>query len=133
VEKEESLMTQTTQAMNISSGPSAGMERRSSLRYPLRAAAVFAWDDELGQHRERHGHTRDVGRMGAYIFASDCPVNGTRIALSVFLPASKGEGTLRIEADGCVVRAEAAGEDDVGAGAGAGFAVSHQRMNLFSR
>jgi hypothetical protein len=124
-------MTQTTQAMNISSGPNVGMERRSSLRYPLRAEAVFAWDDELGQHRERHGHTRDVGRMGAYVFASECPANGTRVALSVFLPAAKGEGTLRIEAHGCVIRAEAAGDGD--AGAGAGFAVSHQRVNLFSR
>ena len=123
-------MTETTQQMNISSGPSAGMERRSSLRYPLRAEVVFAWDDEFGQHRERRGHTRDVGRMGAYIFASECPANGTRVALSVFLPASKGEtGTLRIEAQGRVVRAEAAGEAD----AGAGFAVSHQRVNLFSR
>jgi hypothetical protein len=127
-------MTQTTQSMNISSGPSAGMERRSSLRYPLRAEAVFAWDDELGQRRERRGHTRDVGRMGAYIFASDCPANGTRVALSVFLPASRGEtGTLRIEAHGCVVRAEAASEGDAVAGAGAGFAVSHQRVNLFSK
>jgi hypothetical protein len=129
-------MTQTTQAMNFSSGPSAGMERRSSLRYPLRAEAVFAWEDELGQHRERRGHTRDVGRMGAYIFASEGPANGTRVALSVFLPASKGEtGALRIEAHGCVVRAEAAGDGDaaVGAGAGGGFAVSHQRVNLFSR
>ena len=127
-------MTQTTQSMNICSGPSAGMERRSSLRYPLRAETVFAWDDELGQRRERRGHTRDVGRMGAYIFASDCPANGTRVALSVFLPASRGEtGTLRIEAHGCVVRAEAAGEGDAVAGAGAGFAVSHQRVNLFSK
>ena len=64
-------MTQTTQAMNISSGPNVGMERRSSLRYPLRAEAVFAWDDELGQHRERHGHTRDVGRMGGGEFQQD--------------------------------------------------------------
>jgi hypothetical protein len=129
-------MTQTTQQVNISSGPSVGMERRGSLRYPLRAEAVFAWDDESGRHCERHGHTRDVGRMGAYIFASELPANGTRVALSVFLPASKGEtGTLRIEAHGCVVRAEAAGEGDAmaGAGAGAGFAVSHQRVNLFSR
>ena len=84
-------MTQTTQQMNISSGPSAGMERRSSLRYPLRAEAVFSWDDEFGQQRERRGHTRDVGRMGAYILASECPANGTRVALSVFLPASKGD------------------------------------------
>ena len=127
-------MTQTTQQMNISSGPSAGMERRSSLRYPLRAEAVFAWDDEFGQRRERRGHTRDVGRMGAYILASECPANGTRVVLSVFLPPSKVEaGTLHIEAHGCVVRAESATEADAGAGAGAGFAVSHQRVNLFSR
>ncbi len=127
-------MTQTTQQMNISSGPSAGMERRSSLRYPLRAEAVFSWDDEFGQQRERRGHTRDVGRMGAYILASECPANGTRVALSVFLPASKGDtGTLRIEAQGCVVRSEAAGEGDAGPGAGAGFALSHQRVNLFSQ
>ena len=104
------------------------------MRYPLRAEAVFAWDDELGQHRERHGRRWDVGRMGAYIFASEYPANGTRVALSVFFPASKGEtGTMRIEAHGCVVRAEAAGEGDAVAGAGAGFAVSHQRANLFSR
>jgi hypothetical protein len=127
-------MAMTGQQMNISSGPGAGMERRSSLRYPLRAEAVFGWDDEFGQHRERHGHTRDVGRVGAYIYASECPANGTWVALSVFLPASKGEtGTLRIEAQGYVVRAEAAGEGDAGAAAGAGFAVSHQRVNLFSR
>jgi hypothetical protein len=127
-------MSQTTQSVNISTGPSAGMERRGSLRYPLRAEAVFAWDDEFGQRRERHGHTRDVGRTGAYVFALECPANGTRVALSVFLPAYKGEtGTQRIEAHGCVVRADAAGEGDAGAGAGAGFAVSHQRVNLFSR
>lgn len=125
-------MAMTSQQTNIASGPNVGMERRSSLRYPLRAAAVFAWDDEFGRHRERHGHTRDVGRLGAYIFASECPSDGTRVALSVFLPASKGEtGTMRIEAQGCVLRAEAAGEGD--AGAEAGFAVSHQRVNLFSR
>ena len=75
------------------------------MRYPLRAEAVFAWDDELGQHRERHGRRWDVGRMGAYLFASEYPANGTRVALSVFFPASKGEtGTMRIEAHGCVVR-----------------------------
>jgi hypothetical protein len=105
------------------------MERRLSLRYPLRVEAIFAWDDEMGQHRERHGHTRDVGRKGAFIFATECPPSGAVVALSVFLPASSREtGTMRIEAQGRVVRAEA----EVGAAAGGGFAVSHQSVNLFS-
>jgi hypothetical protein len=108
------------------------MERRLSLRYPLRAETVFAWDDEFGQHCERHGHTRDVGRTGAFVFAAECPPRGAVVALRVFLPAAGGEaGTLRIEAKGCVVRSEAEGEDE--AAAGAGFAVSHQSVSLFSR
>lgn len=125
-------MALTSQQVNVpsrSGAPGAAMERRISLRYPLRAAAVFAWDDEFGQHRERRGHTRDVGRKGAFIFASECPPNGSLVALSVFLPASKGEtSTLRIEAQGCVVRAESAGEAEPRPG----FAVSHQCVNLFS-
>ena len=60
-------MALPSQQMNISSAASGAMERRISLRYPLHAEAVFAWDDEYGQHRERHGHTRDVGRKGAFI------------------------------------------------------------------
>jgi len=127
-------MAMATQQINVSSAAGMAMERRSSLRYPLRAEAIFAWDDEMGRHCERHGHTRDVGRKGAFIFAGECPPSGAVVALSVFLPASSREGgTLRIEAQGCVVRSEADGEGEVGPGAGAGFAVSHQSMNLFSR
>ena len=125
-------MAITSQQMNVSSAAGTAMERRVSLRYPLRAEAIFAWDDETGQHRERHGHTRDVGRKGAFVFAAECPPRGAVVALSVFLPASSGEsGTMRIEAQGCVVRAEA--EGDGVATAGVGFAVSHQSVNLFSR
>jgi hypothetical protein len=129
-------MAIASQQMNVSSAEGAAIERRLSLRYPLRAEAIFAWDDEMGQHRERHGHTRDVGRKGAFVFASECPPRGTVVALSVFLPASSGEaGALRIEAQACVVRAEAEGEGEAVAGTGtaAGFAVSHQSVNLLSR
>ncbi len=123
-------MALPSQQTKISSAASGAMERRISLRYPLHAETVFAWDDEYGQHRERHGHTRDVGRKGAFILAAECPPNGSRVALSVFLPASNGEtGTLRMEAQGCVVRAESAGESE----ARPGFAVSHQSVNLFSK
>jgi hypothetical protein len=131
-------MALPSQRMNVTSSrgatgaPGAAQERRISLRYPLHAETVFAWDDEFGQHRERRGHTRDVGRTGAFVLASECPPNGSRVALSVFLPASNGEtGTLRIEAQGCVVRAESGSE--VEAETGPGFAVSHQSVNLFSK
>jgi hypothetical protein len=123
-------MAITSQQLNVSTAAGTAMERRLSLRYPLRAEAIFAWDDEYGRHRERHGHTRDVGRKGAFIFAAECPPSGAVVALSVFLPASSGEaGALRIEAQGCVVRAEAEGEVETRPG----FAVSHQSVNLFSR
>jgi hypothetical protein len=129
-------MTIASQQINVSSAAGMAIERRSSLRYPLRAEAIFAWDDELGLHRERHGHTRDVGRKGAFIFATDCPPSGAVVALSVFLPASSAEaGALRIEAQGRVVRAETEGDGELvtGTGAATGFAVSHQSVNLFSR
>ena len=123
-------MAITSQQMNVSSAAGMAMERRTSLRYPLRAEAIFAWDDEMGQHRERHGHTRDVGRTGAFVFAAECPPRGVVVTLSVFLPASSGEsGAMRIEAQGSVVRAEAAVEGE----AAPGFAVSHHSVNLFSR
>jgi hypothetical protein len=123
-------MALTTQEMNVPSAAGAAMERRLTLRYPLRAQAIFAWDDECGQHRERRGHTRDVGRKGAFVFAAECPPNGCAVALSVFLPASNREtGALRIEAQGCVVRAEEEGDGEVALG----FAVSHQSVSLFSK
>jgi hypothetical protein len=127
-------MASLRQQMNVSSAAGMAMERRSSLRYRLRAEAIFAWDDEFGQHRERHGHTRDVGRKGAFVFATECPPNGAVVALSVLLPASNRKTrTMRIEAQGCVVRAEPEGAGEAATGPGAGFAVSHQSVNLFSR
>jgi hypothetical protein len=119
-----------TRQLNVPVALGAATERRLSLRYALHAHTDFAWDDESGRHRESHGHTRDVGRTGVFILATECPANGSLVALRVFLPAANGEtSTLRIEAQGSVVRAESSDELETGPG----FAVSHQQVNLFSR
>ncbi len=123
-------MALPSQHLNVAIAPGAAMERRLSLRYALHARAVFAWDDESGQHRESRGHTRDVGRKGAFIVASQCPPSGSLLSLSIFLPITSGETSAkRIEAQACVVRVEHACEADMGPG----FAVIHQRVDLFTK
>ncbi len=109
--------------------PSARSEKRGALRYALRASVIFAWEDAGGARHENRGHTRDVGQKGAYIIASECPPKGTPISLSIFLPGAAAETPVsRMEAQGRVLRAERVTETSEGPG----FAVSHQRVNLFS-
>lgn len=100
-----------------------------TLRYPLHASVIFLWEDGTGRRQESRGHTRDLGQKGAFIVAPTCPPNGAHVSLSIFLPAKVGDKrVLRIEAQGCVLRAEHAGRN----AAGAGFAVSHQRVDLYT-
>lgn len=104
-------------------------EKRGALRYALRATVIFAWEDAGGARRENRGQTRDVGQKGAFIIADECPPNGAPVSLSIFLPGSAAEAPLlRMEAEGRVLRAEHQTETTEGPG----FAVSHQRVNLFS-
>jgi hypothetical protein len=120
------LVGQTPQRIGASS---AILEKRGALRYALRASVIFAWKDAAGARRENRGHTRDVGQKGAFIIASECPPKGTPVSLSIFLSGAAAETPmLRMEAEGRVLRAENFTETSEGPG----FAVSHQRVNLFS-
>jgi hypothetical protein len=110
-------------------------ERRVALRYALHARVVFAWDDAKGEKRESRGHTRDLGQKGAFVLAQECPARDTAISLSIFLPVTGTEKrVLRLEVEGRVLRSGAAGGGNGvnQATAPIGFAVSHQRVNLFS-
>lgn len=116
-------------------------ERRVALRYALRARVVFAWDDAGGARHESRGHTRDVGQKGAFVVAEDCPARGASVSLSIFLPVMGTESrVLRLEVAGRVLRsgkgavqAHAEGEGGLNESVvAAGFAVSHQRVDLFS-
>jgi hypothetical protein len=115
---------------------SESSERRVALRYALHARVVFAWDDASGQRRESRGHTRDVGQKGAFVLAPDGPARGTPVSLSIFLPVTGAEKrVLRLEVEGRVLRSavSAANPDNPsGPATLVGFAVSHQRVNLFS-
>jgi hypothetical protein len=109
-------------------------ERRVSLRYALHARVVFAWDDPQGEKHESRGHTRDLGQKGAFVFAKECPERDTAISLSIFLPVTGSEKrVLRLEVKGKVLRSGVPGAGaNVNGPASLGFAVSHQRVNLFS-
>jgi hypothetical protein len=111
-------------------------ERRISLRYALHARVVFAWDDGTGQRRESRGHTRDVGQRGAFIVAPEGPTRDASVSLSIFLPVMGAEArVVRLEVEGRVLRSGASSLSSNGANGPAdlmGFAVSHQRVNLFS-
>lgn len=80
---------------------------RAAVRYKLHAEVVFHWLDTNGETRESRGRTRDVSPKGAFVFASECPPKGTPVEMDIDLPALSGEPrTLRIRADGCVLRVE---------------------------
>lgn len=114
-------------------------ERRVTLRYALRARVVFAWDDAGGTRHESRGHTRDVGQKGTFVLAEECPARGASVSLSIFLPVMGTESrVLRLEVAGHVLRSgkgavQAQDEGSLNESvAAAGFAVSHQRVDLFS-
>lgn len=120
----------------FSKAESKNAERRISLRYALHARVVFAWDDGAGQRRESRGHTRDVGQRGAFIIAPEGPARDASVSLSIFLPVMGAEArVVRLEVEGRVLRSGASSASSNRGNGPAdlmGFAVSHQRVNLFS-
>ena len=120
---------------SFSNAASQYEERRISLRYALHARVVFAWDDVTGQRRESRGHTLDLGQRGAFIIAPEGPERDASVSLSIFLPVMGAEArVVRLEVEGRVLRSGngLASSHSSSASALVGFAVSHQRVNLFS-
>ncbi len=104
---------------------SEGVNTRSAVRYSLSARAVFTWRDSSGNLQEDSGLTRNVSPKGTYILSSRCPVNGSALSISIFLPPMGSESrTLCIETEGQVVRTDSLMDGSVG------FAVSSHRVNL---
>jgi hypothetical protein len=106
----------------------SGMEdSRKTLRYEVRARAVFHWDDRGGVSREGQGFTKNVSPKGAYVLASECPPQGTPMEMTIDLPSlGKGSNNLHIRADCHVLRV-----DRVGTPQGTiGFSVRNSRVTL---
>ncbi len=116
-----------------SGGGSTASDRRCALRHALHARAIFAWDDASGERRESRGHTRDVGQKGAFVLTEQCPPRGACVSLSIFLPVVGPETrVMRMEVEARVLRSDARSDQTNGTARPSGFAVSHQRVNLFS-
>ena len=109
------------------SSDSGGEDSRKTLRYEVRARAMFHWSDGNGISRESQGFTRDVSPKGAYVFAGECPPRGTQLEMVIDLPSlGKGSNDIRIRAECRVVRV-----DEKGGAAGVqGFSVQNSRVSM---
>jgi len=107
----------------------AKVNLRVAVRYALHARVVFQWSAEDGAHRVGRGRTRDISQKGAYIVAPESPPSGTRVAMSIYLPALGGEArVLRVDAEGRVTRVEPHQETE--SGITSGFAVANHEVTL---
>lgn len=65
------------------------MERRTKVRYGLRAAAEFSWK-ATGQGRSKGtGITRDISKVGAFIVSPRCPPVDSKVSVDIFLPSGQ--------------------------------------------
>jgi hypothetical protein len=96
-------------------------ERRKAERFPLDVPVVFWWTDANGVHEQGEGRCYDLSEVGAFVFASACPQEGTHVGLRI--PVSKA---LRMEMEGRVVRIE-----EIRSGKGRdGFAILSEEIVL---
>jgi hypothetical protein len=107
----------------------SSVDSRTAVRYALHARAVFQWSDGEGYQKVGRGHTRNISQKGAYIVSPELPPQGVSISLNIYLPALAGDSRLlSLQADGHVLRCEKNNEGEPFAGAG--FAISAQRVSL---
>lgn len=65
--------------------------RRSAIRYSIRAEVVVNWIAKNGLARQSRGYTRDISPGGAYIFAPEFPAAGHSVQIIIHLPMFSGE------------------------------------------
>lgn len=98
------------------------MSRRRHLRYPLRAVAVYGWEDQGGMRRQGRGWTKDIGEEGVYVLSSECPSKGNLVKLLLRFPPhpiSCGGAAAQFNMNGDVLRVD----HDAVCGRDLGFAV----------
>lgn len=103
------------------------VELRRSIRFRIRAAFVYTWENLGGGHYQGEGETRDIGRRGIYAWSrtSAPPLNG-RGQLQVALPAIAATipNHWSLLCEGRVIRVDPATNGEIG------FAVCLESMIL---
>lgn len=99
--------------------------RRSAVRYALRAEVIVRWTRHDGIAQECPGYTRDISPGGAYVFADCFPTLRQPVRMSIHFPMLAGEVRLPcVEVKGRVLRVD---QDSRGA---TGFSVCNEKVTL---
>jgi hypothetical protein len=100
--------------------------RRSALRYALRAEVVVSWANNDGGAQESCGLTRDISPGGAYVFTPTPPPVGQKVQMSIYLPVIAGE----THEPSVHVRARVLRVDSSEGASETGFAVRNEKVTL---
>ncbi|MGH9737989.1 MAG: PilZ domain-containing protein [Candidatus Acidiferrales bacterium] len=99
--------------------------RRSAVRYTLRAEVIVNWTGQCGTSEECHGYTRDISPGGAYVFTASLPPLGQPVRMSIHLPMFDGEARVPcVDVKGLVLRV------DNDRGGASGFSVRNEKVKL---
>ena len=86
------------------------MELRQTQRYRLAAQVNFTGEQENGITEKREGLTRDISKVGLFVFAPSPPPENSVVFLEVTLPvSSSADSGTRLRSHGHVVRTELGG------------------------
>ena len=104
----------------------SGENRRSAVRYALRAKVIVTWTGDDGIGHKLCGYTRDISPGGAYILSTALPALGEFVRMSIHLPMFDGEARVpRIDVTGRVLRVNKFKEYS-------GFSVRNEKVTLCS-
>lgn len=105
-------------------------EQRAAIRYEVKLRVEFRWTDGRGNSRKSEGLTENLSPKGAYVSAVECPSPNTKVQINFELsPSASESGSLWLEAQGSILRIEAASR----ASENRGFAVQLWRTRAQAR
>jgi PilZ domain-containing protein len=91
-------------------GGERSTQRRRHIRFPLRGAVDFRWDDNAGNCQKGKGISRNISEQGIFVETLTCPPLGTRTRAEVWIQQLKDEAqSCQISLEGRVVRIESSG------------------------
>jgi hypothetical protein len=101
-------------------------ERRGAVRYELRIAVAFFWENAEGDKFQAEGVTRDISEVGVYVLSGTCPPLKSKVRVEVTL-AQPGIVSGSLKGRMQVLRVERDGPEEFG---GCGFALGGTPLSL---
>jgi hypothetical protein len=114
----------------IISSQSEALERRTQIRFSLRAPVHFLWKNRDGVVQHGDGFTRDISSRAAYVYTESQPPTDAEIDIDIVLAwLSEEHSSLHMSGKAKVIRVEATTTDEHSGAfvAGAESFTLHQR------